>query len=97
MFVYLTIEGQEQIALGEKPRPWQYTLTDAARSYETTDILLGEVVIALPSAETCIQPVLDKLKAKEQEIQAEAYAEILKIKERREALLCLTMEAPAND
>lgn len=94
MFVYLTIEGQEQVALGKKPQCWHYSLLDNVRDYETSDILLGQVTVNLPSKESCMEPVLARLKAKEVEIQAEAYEEMLKIKVRRDALLCLTMEQP---
>jgi hypothetical protein len=96
MFVYLTIEGQEKVALGERPNSWHYTVSDTTRDYEgNTDTLLCEVSIPLPSKEFCMAPVLAKLKAKEAEIQAEAYKEMLLVKARRDALLCLTME-PTN-
>jgi hypothetical protein len=95
MFVYLSVEGQEQVALGHEPNAWQLTLSSKPIEYEGfTGMLIGEVEVALPSRESCIEPVLAKLKAKEQEIQAEAYKELQKIKDRRESLLCL--EAPAN-
>lgn len=94
MLVYLTIEGQERVALGEAPHQWHYTVREEAVTYETTDKLIGEFSVTLPTREECMEPVLAKLKAKEQEIQAEAYKEMMEIKARRDALLCLTMESP---
>lgn len=91
MFIYLTIEGQEQVALGKDPQCWHFSVRTKLVEYETTDVLLGEVSIPLPSRESCMEPVLSKLKAKEQEIQAEAYKELQAIKARRDSLLCLEM------
>lgn len=97
MLVYLTIEGQERIALGQPPSSWHYTLSAEPREYEgCTDMKIGEMTLNLPSKEACMVPVLAQLKAKEQEIQAEAYKEMMVIKSRRDALLVLTME-PSND
>lgn len=94
MYVYLSIEGQEQIALGKTPNSWQYTLSPVTITYEGyTGMLIGEVEVALPSKESCMVPVLAQLKVKEQKIQAEAYEEMMLVKARREALLCITMES----
>lgn len=96
MYVYLSIEGQEQVALGNQPNSWQYTLSPVEIVYEGFNgMLIGEVEVTLPSKENCMVPVLAQLKAKEQKIQAEAYEEMMQIKVRREALLCITME-PTN-
>lgn len=98
LIAYLSIEGQEQVALGKEPSMWHWSLSPNEIVYEGfTGMKLAEVEIPLPSAETCMAPVLAKLKAKEQEIQAEAYKEMMDIKARRDALLCLTMEAPSHD
>ena len=95
MLLYLTIDGQEQVALGKDPHSWHFNVRMVKPEYETTDVFLGEITANLPSKESCMEPVLKKLKAKEQEIQAEAYKELMAIKSRRDALLCLTME-PSN-
>lgn len=97
MLVYLTIEGQERIALGEQPHDWHFIVRAEAPFYEITDILLGECSFPLPSKETCMTPVLAQLKVKEDEINAEAYKELMAVKARRDALLCLTMEVSSND
>jgi len=97
MHVYLSIEGQEQLALGKEIQTWHTTLSLSEIAYEGyTGRHIGTVEIELPSKESCLQPVLERLKAKEQEIQAEAYKEMMEIKARRDALLCLTMEAPSH-
>lgn len=97
LIAYLSIEGQEQVALGKAPSSWHWSLHEEEINYEGfTGMKVGEVELELPTAEVCMTPVLAKLKAKEQEIQAEAYREMMEIKARRDALLCLTMEAPSH-
>lgn len=97
MFIYLTIEGQEQVALGKAPYSWNYILRDELIAYESADTLLAEVTIPLPSRESCMNPVLGMLKARETKIQAEAHAEMMKIRERREQLLALTMSPTTGE
>lgn len=100
--VMVTVEGLEQIAKGGVPYAWQLQVAPAegfkVENYtERTEV--GRFTAKFPSAADCITPVLEKLKAKEQEIQAEAYAEMMKVKERREQLLALPMapQPPAAD
>ena len=93
MYVYLSSEGQEAVALGKEPSTWCYSLYPQPITYEGfTGMLIGEVEVALPTRDACMEPVLAQLKVKEQQVQAEAYKEMMAIKARRDALLCLTME-----
>jgi len=89
--LYVNVDGLEQIALGEVLWPWHFTLqTNQYDVPPTGAVYLGEVDYELPKAEDCIAPVLAKLAAREQEIQAEAYREVQELKGRRENLLSLT-------
>jgi hypothetical protein len=98
MYVYLSAEGQEAVALGKEPSTWCYSLYPQPIVYEGfTGMLIGEVAVTLPTREACMEPVLAQLKAKEQQVQAEAYEEMMEIKARRDALLCLTMEEASHD
>ena len=94
--ILVTVEGMEQIAKGGEPYSWQLNIV-LARDFENHPEvyidrkLVGRCPVTFPSAAECIAPVLAKLKKKEQEIQAEAYEEMMKVKERREQILALTM------
>lgn len=93
--VYVTVEGLEQIALGNRLWAWHYTVREAEEEASEHSILIGEFEPALPGREDCIAPVLERFRAKEAEIQAEAYRELQEVKSRRDNLLALTMEQPA--
>lgn len=94
MLVYLSIEGQERIALGEAPSSWHYLVQDKVMTHEHNYTLVAEFTPKLPSREVCFEPVLKSFKEKEDKINAEAFLELERIKERRAELLCLTMETP---
>ena len=102
--VYVTVEGLERVALNLPLYSWHINTVQ-----ENNDIgqaegsyLLHEFDALLPLAVDCIQPVLAKLAEQEQEIQAEAYREVMELKQRRENLLSLTyipasgVEAPGE-
>lgn len=88
--VYLTVEGQEQLALGNSIYSWNYVTRLADSEGPDGAALLGSLEVALPTVEQCLPPVLAKLKKREAEIQAEAYKEVMEIQERRNNLLSLT-------
>jgi len=97
--VLLEVEGMEQLAKGGTPHNWQLQVRTESEYTACPEVyadrkLIGSFTAQFPSAVECIAPVLEKLKAREQEIQAEAYEEMMKVKERREQLLALTMNAP---
>ena len=97
MKIYLNTDGQELHAQGKQLWSWHCTLR-MENEYEKTPkggILLGELEVDLPTPEACIGPVLAALKAREQEINAQAHEDLGKIKERRDNLLALTYEEPA--
>jgi hypothetical protein len=89
--VYLTTEGLENLALGKSLYSWHYTLKDreddAAPEHS---ILIGQFEPSLPAPAECVQPVLAKMAEKEAQIQADAYADVKALNERRQNLLSLT-------
>lgn len=87
--VYITIEGMERIAKGETLYNWHFTTGGMEDDMGENYHLVGEFNINLPSAADCIHPVLEKLKAKEAEIQAEAFVELKKVQQRRNDLLTI--------
>lgn len=94
--IYLTIEGQERLALGQSLYPWHYAVRPVEEEIPEGHAFLATCEIQLPSVAECLPPVLAKLKLREAEIQAEAYKEILEIKTRRNNLLSLGF-APATE
>lgn len=92
--VYLTIEGMERIAKGDQLYNWHFTTAGTDDDLGADYILVGEFEVSLPSAADCIKPVLDKLNKKEAEIQAEAFAEIRKVQQRRNDLLTIGFSQP---
>ena len=97
MLVYLSIEGQERIALGQEPFAWQYLVQEKEISYEHNYVLVSSFTPNLPTREACMDPVLKGLKEKEDKINAEAFMELQRLKGRRESLLCLTLEPSPLD
>jgi len=100
--VLVTVEGMEQIAKGGEPYSWQLQIIKAEDFDEHPDVYSDRMLVErfaaqLPSAAECVAPVLAKLRAKEQEIQAEAYEEMMKVKERREQILALTMSSTTGE
>ena len=93
MFVYLTPEGQEAVALGQDVQTWHVRLSQRPVNYEGfEDMLIGEIDVKFPSKEACAAPVIMRLAELEKEIHAEAHKRLSEVKIRRESLLCL--EAP---
>jgi hypothetical protein len=93
--VYVTHEGLEKLALGQKLYSWHYGIKD----HEDDPIpehskLVGEFEPNLPTPAECVQPVLAKLAEKEAQIQADAYADVKALNERRQNLLSLTYATP---
>ena len=88
--LYLLPEGAEALALGRTLYTWNYAVREEDADAPANSLPLGEIEFDLPSPVKCIQPVLAKLAQREAEIQAEAYKEVLELKERRQNLLSLT-------
>ena len=88
--LYLSPEGAESIALGKPLYSWYYIVREEDSEAPANSLFLTEVEFDLPPPAKCIQPVLEKLKTREAEIQAEAYKEVREIEQRRANLLSLT-------
>jgi hypothetical protein len=94
--VYITIEGMERIAKNEIMYNWHFTTAGMDDDMGTDYLFVGEFEVSLPSAADCIKPVLAKLKKKEDEIQAEAFAELKKVHQRRNDLLTIGFSQPTE-
>jgi hypothetical protein len=94
--VYITVEGMERIVKGEHLYNWYFTTAGVDDDMGDGYHLVGEFEVSLPSAADCIKPVLDKLKKKEDEIQAEAFAELRKVQQRRNDLLTIGFQSPTE-
>lgn len=92
--VYITVEGMERIVKGEHLYNWYFSTAEYEDDMGDGYHLVGEFEVSLPSAADCIKPVLDKLKKREDEIQAEAFAELKKIHQRRNDLLMIGFQSP---
>lgn len=89
--LWITAEGQEAIANGRSMYTWHYIVREQDEEpYKADEICVAEFTMTLPSVEVLIPNVMEHLKNKEAEIQAEAYKDVMKIKERRENLLAIT-------
>jgi len=93
--VYVSVEGLERLATNQPLYSWHHRMTREDEDCLKGDVLIGSFEPSYPSKEACIPPVLEKLKQREAEIQAEAYSEVQEIQERRNNLLALTYEEPA--
>lgn len=93
MKIYLDTDGQENLALGKTLWPWHYSIRTDGDTPSKGAILIGECEVLLPSKEACVMPVLETLKAREDEINAQAHEDLAAIKLRRDNLLALTYEA----
>lgn len=95
--LWITAEGQEAIATGKNLYTWHYIVREQDEEpYKPDEICVAEFTITLPSVATMIPTVMEHLAKREAEIQAEAYADVMKIKERREKLLAITNEPTTN-
>lgn len=90
--VYIDAAGMENIALGKPLWNWHYSVYPADKECDASIKCIGSFEAQLPSIDACIVPVMEALKKKEAEIQAQAYAEVQEIAERRANLLALTFE-----
>lgn len=90
MKVYLTVEGQERVALGRSLYSWDFVVREEGATPPERSCLVGTFEPVFPSPEDCIPPVLEKFKEKEAEIQAAAHSELMELQERRQNLLSLT-------
>lgn len=92
--IYLTPDGAEALATGNRVWPWHFSCREVAED-ETFDppvegaMEIGETEVIFPSSETLIGVAEKKLKAKLQEIRAEAYQEEREVQERLDKLLAL--------
>jgi hypothetical protein len=94
IYLYLTPEGQEIYALGKDLFPWHILTQLSPRSSADDGYkLVGTTEVTLPSKESCLLTALERIKEKEQEIQAEAHVEMMRLQERRNNLLSLTYDA----
>ena len=91
--ICITTEGMEHWATGQTLYGWHFIATREETDLGPQYRLLGEVDVRMPSQEDCIVPVLEALAKREQEIKAESYEELQKIKQRRNDLMMLS--APA--
>jgi hypothetical protein len=87
--VYLDVGGQEALIKGHPLYTWNYLVRGPKDEAPAYGVLIGEFEPALPQPETCVLAVLEKLKAREVEIQAEAQEEVQKIVARRNAVMML--------
>ena len=90
--IYLRVSGMEKLVLGQELYSWDYLLVMPGETEPAEGVYVGMATIDLPPKEICVAPVMAKLKAKEQEIQAEAHLAMKEVAERREKLLALTLE-----
>ena len=91
--LWITAEGQEAIATGKNMYTWHYIVREQDEEpYKEDEICVAEFSITLPPVAKLIPVVMEHLRVKEAEIQAEAYKDVMKIKERREKLLAITNE-----
>ena len=94
--IYMDVEGQEALATCKEVWPWHYTIRTGGDEGPKTSLLLTEVEVQPPSREVCIPRVLEMLKTRESEINAEAHKDLRAIAERRENLLALTFTETAK-
>ena len=94
--VYITVEGMERIAKGETMYNWHFTTGGMDDDMGNNYHLVGEFNVNLPSAAECVHPVLEKLKTKEAEIQADAFRELKSIQQRRNDLLTIGFSQPTE-
>lgn len=93
--IYLSVEGMERFAAGQSLYSWDYVV----RNHDTppsTGILIAEVQERLPTPESCIAPVLDKLIQDEAAAREELNETLFKLADRRQRLLALTNEVQAS-
>lgn len=95
MKIYLDTDGQENLATGKTIWPWNYSVRTGDGVPSAGDLLVAECEATLPPKEACIAPVLEKLKQREQEINAQAYEDLAAIKLRRDNLLALAWDGSA--
>lgn len=91
--IYVTAEGLERVALGKFLYAWDFSVREEGGLPPERGAKIGEIEPKYPSIAECIPVVMETLKAKEAEIQAEAYGEVQKIQERRNNLLILENQA----
>ena len=95
--IYLNSEGQEQFALGQPNNSWHFSVHPVEGYLPSeTSILLLEVDLPMPDKVVCALKASEKLKAREKEIQAEAYKEVMAVQERMQKLASLTYEVPIS-
>lgn len=94
--VYLTVEGMERHAKNDKLYNWHFSLFEHDSEPYSNYKKVGEVVLNLPPVGECIQPVLDYIKERETTIQADTFAELKKLHQRRNDLLTIGFSQPTE-
>lgn len=87
--VYLTVEGQEQHALGRTIWPWHYTVKETDETAPEGSYVLADLDVAMPDKALCVRPVLSKLAEQERDLRDELNEELAKLDRRRNDLLML--------
>jgi hypothetical protein len=93
--IYLNDGGLEAHALGHTMYSWHYSTREDTETPPKNSIKLAEVEVVMPRKESCIAPVLAKLKEREDEINASAHEDLMAIQQRKNDLLMLTCEVAA--
>lgn len=97
--ISLRPDGHLPVAKGDTLWSWHFAAVPVTENgYETASegsSHLGYIDVTLPSTEVAVQVALNKLKTKEQEIQAQAYRDVQEIQEERSKLLSLAYSQPA--
>lgn len=92
--IHLQAAGAERLALGQTLYSWDFYASIPKEGEETPGLpglqFLCVIDAPLPSRDVCTKLALDALAAKEKSIQAEAYKEMMEVKDRKEKLLCLS-------
>jgi len=100
LVIYLTAEGAEKHAMGQKIYPWHFTV----RNPEDTDFgqpppdgtSVGSLDAVLPSVNVCRTMAETMLKNKLREVQAEAYTNVQEVENRLSNLLALPFDGAAQ-
>lgn len=98
--IFLRPEAHLPLAKGDLLWSWHFSVQpeNATQEWDKTAegaTHLGYIDVELPSVETAVQIALAKLKAKEQEIQSQAYRDLQEVQNERSKLLSIGYSQPA--
>ena len=98
--ISLRPEGHLPVAKGDMLWSWHFAVHPESANQEWDKMsegstFLGYIDVELPSTEVAVKIALTKLKAKEQEIQAQAYRDVQEVQEERSKLLSIAYSTPA--